>query len=158
MNVLVLGIGNVLMMDDSIGVRAVNELQRRFRLSGEVDVLDGGTSGIGLLSYIRNRECLIIIDALKCGQSPGTIVRVEGADVPARFVTRISPHQLGISDLLAVASLKGELPDKIVLFGVEPGRVELGLGLSEEVEANFERLIEVIVSELRDTGYILEPL
>ena len=152
MSVLVLGIGNVLMKDDSIGVRAVDELQRRFRFSDDVEILDGGTSGIELLSYICNRDCMIIVDAVKSGLKPGTVVRVEGEDVPAKFMTRISPHQLGLSDLLAAATLTGELPREMVLFGIEPKLIELGFEVSEEVEAGFERLIEVIVEELRRVG------
>jgi hydrogenase maturation protease len=105
MNVLVLGIGNVLMMDDSVGVRAIEELQRRYHFPDGVELLDGGTSGIELLSHIEGRDNLIIIDALKSGHSPGTVVRVEGEDVPARFMTRISPHQLGLSDVLAAATI-----------------------------------------------------
>ncbi len=122
MNVLVLGIGNVLMTDDSVGIRVINELERRFRFPENVELLDGGTSGIELLSYIVNRDYLIIVDAIKSDLPPGTVVKVEGEDVPAKFMTRISPHQLGLSDLLAAATLTGELPKQMVLFGIEPKR------------------------------------
>ncbi|MFZ2197624.1 MAG: hydrogenase maturation protease, partial [Thermodesulfovibrionales bacterium] len=94
MNVLVLGIGNVLMTDDSVGIRVINELERRYRFPENVELLDGGTSGIELFSYIVNRDYLIIVDAIKSDLPPGTVVKVEGEDVPAKFMTRISPHQL----------------------------------------------------------------
>lgn len=157
MGVLILGVGNVLMTDDSIGVRAVEELERRFSMPEGVELLDGGTSGIELLRHISGRDCLIIIDAVKGGLPPGTVARVEGEDVPARFMTRISPHQLGLSDLLAAAKLTGELPREMVLFGIEPKRVELGLQLSEEVAAGFERLLAVVIEELRRMGFTVEP-
>lgn len=158
MEVLVLGVGNVLMRDEALGVRAVEELGRRFRFPDNVELIDGGTAGIELLSYIRDRDHLIIIDAVKSGNPPGTVVRIEGRDVPAKFETKISPHQLGISDLLATATISGKLPEKMVLFGIEPKTVELGLGLSDEVKAALERLIEIVLEELRECGYIVETL
>jgi len=88
--VLVMGVGSILMTDEGIGIRAVEELLKRYRFPENVEVLDGGTSGIELLSYISGRDYLIIIDAIKSGNPPGTVLRVEGEDVPARFMTRIS--------------------------------------------------------------------
>jgi hydrogenase maturation protease len=158
LNILILGIGNVLLMDEGIGVRAVEELEGRYRFPDEVEILDGGTSGIELLSHIRTRSHLIIIDALKSGHPPGTVVRVDGEDVPSRFRTRISPHQLGLSDLLAAARLTEELPENLVLFGIEPKRIETGLELSTEVRAGLEKLIKVVVDELRGLGCDIQPL
>lgn len=158
MNVLVLGIGNVLMMDDSIGVRTIEELEKRYCFPAGVELLDGGTSGMELLSYIGDRDHLIIVDALRSGFEPGTVVRVEGEDVPARFMTRISPHQLGLSDVLAAATVSGQLPKNMVLFGVEPKTVELGLGLSEEVRASFEKLLLTVRDELINIGCEVKPL
>ncbi len=157
MNVLVLGIGNVLMMDDSVGVRAIEELEKKYCFSEGVELLDGGTSGIELLSYIGGRDHLIIIDALKSGLPPGTVIRVEGQDVPARFMTRISPHQLGLSDVLAAATISDMLPGNLVLFGVEPKTVRLGLGLSEEVRASLDKLVATVIDELGRLGCSVEP-
>lgn len=158
MGVLVLGVGNVLMKDEALGVRAVEELERRFRFPEGVDLVDGGTSGIELLSYIRGRDHLIVIDAVKSGHAPGTVVRIEGQDVPAKFMTKISPHQLGISDVLATATISGNLPREMVLFGIEPKAIDLGLGLSDEVKRSLERLIGVVVDELRKFGYPAEKI
>jgi len=158
LNILVLGIGNVLLTDEGIGVRALKEIERRYTFPANVELLDGGTSGIELLRHIRNRDCLIIIDAMKCGQAPGTVVRVEGNDVPAAFLTRISPHQLGLSDLLAAAMLTDELPKNLVLYGVEPESIDIGLDLTETVEASVEKLTGAIVDELRSLGCALIPV
>jgi hydrogenase maturation protease len=157
MNILLVGVGNILMGDDGIGVRVVHEIGRRYRLPEGVEVLDGGTSGLELLSYFSDREQVIIVDAVESGLPPGTVVKVEGEDVPARFVTKISPHQLGISDVLAAARISGKLPQKMVLFGMEPKRVELRLDLSEEVERNFEKLLDSVRNELERSGCLLEP-
>ena len=158
MDILVLGIGNVLLTDEGIGVRALKELERKFIFPPEVGLLDGGTAGIELLRHIRNRDHLIIIDAMKCGQKPGTVVRLEGMEVPTAFRTRISPHQLGLSDLLAAAMLTDELPKNLMLFGVEPERIDVGLDLTETVEANVDKLVEAIADELRAIGCTLVPV
>jgi hydrogenase maturation protease len=153
-----MGVGSILMTDEGIGIRAVEELQRRYRFPGNVEILDGGTSGIELLSYISGKDYLIIVDAIKGGSPPGTVLKVEGEDVPARFRTRISPHQLGISDLLAAAMLTNEMPKQLVLFGIEPKDIVLGIGLSGEVKAGLEHLIEVVVEDLRRIGCTVEKL
>ena len=158
MDILVLGIGNVLLTDEGIGVRALNELERRYTFPENVELLDGGTAGIELLRHIRNRDYLIIIDAMKFDQEPGTVSRVEGQDVPAAFRTRISPHQLGLSDLLAAAMLTDELPKNLVLFGVEPESLNIGLDLTDTVEASLEKLTGAILEELRSIGCSIVPI
>ena len=158
MDILVLGIGNVLLTDEGVGVRALNELERRYTFPENVELLDGGTAGIELLRHIRNRDYLIIIDAMKFDQEPGTVSRVEGQDVPAAFRTRISPHQLGLSDLLAAAMLTDELPKNLVLFGVEPESLDIGLELTNAVEASLEKLTGAILEELRSIGCSIVPI
>jgi hydrogenase maturation protease len=154
---LVLGIGNVLLTDEGVGIRALKELERRFVFSGDVELLDGGTSGIELLRHIQRKDNLIIIDAMTCDQPPGTIYRLENQEVPAVFRTRISPHQLGLSDLLAAAMLTDDLPKNLVLFGVEPESVDIGLELTTSVENSLGRLITSVVEELRKMGCTAMP-
>ncbi len=158
MSILVLGIGNVLLSDEGVGVMAVAELQKRYRMPADVELLDGGTAGFELLTYIRDKTHLIIIDALKSGHSPGAVIRLAGAAVPSAFVTRISPHQLGLSDVLAAARLNGEMPANLVLFGVEPKSLDTGCTLSKEVSAAFEELLSRVINELRQLGHRPVPL
>ena len=145
-------------MDEGVGVRVIKELERRYRFSSEVELLDGGTAGIELLRHISGRDYLILIDVVKSGQSPGTVVRIEGEDVPAVFRNRISPHQLGLSDLLAAAMLTDELPENIILFGVEPASLDQGLDLSDTVEASMDKLLHAICDELESLGCTVETL
>jgi hydrogenase maturation protease len=95
---------------------------------------------------------------MKCGREPGTVFRVEGDDVPAAFRTRISPHQLGLSDLLAAAMLTDELPKNLVLYGVEPESIDIGLDLTDVVEASLDKLIDAVADELRAHGCALVPV
>ena len=157
MSTLILGIGNVLLTDEGVGVRTLNELQRRFTFSDDVELLDGGTSGIELLRHIQDHDNLIIIDCMTYDQPPGTVYRVENEDVPSVFRTRISPHQLGLSDLLAAAMLTDRTPKNLVLFGVEPESVDIGLELTETVEKSLAKLIKAVVEEVCKIGCSVLP-
>jgi hydrogenase maturation protease len=156
MDVLVLGVGNILLGDEGVGVMLVEALAQGYTLPAGVELLDGGTAGIELLDHIRKRDLLVIVDAMRSGHQPGTVYRVEGEDVPAAFMTNITPHQLGISNLLATAQLCDSLPERIVLFGVEPADISTGLGLSDSVAKGLMKLIPEVVIELSENGYILE--
>ena len=155
MNAVVLGIGNVLLQDEAVGALAAQELERRFYIPEGVEILDGGTAGIELMGFIAGKDLLVIIDAVKSGKEPGTVMRAEGDEVPATFRQRLSPHQIGLSDLLATTMLLGEAPDKMVLFGMEPASMETGIGLSEQVEASFERLLDLVARELEQVGFTM---
>ena len=155
MNVLILGIGNILLRDEGVGVRAIEELSGWYSFADSVELLDGGTSGLELLDQIGGRDLLIIIDAMKNGMAPGSVSRVDGEEVAASFMTTISPHQLGISDLLATARLIDSLPARMVLFGIEPEDLSPGLGLSESVSRGLEMVATAVEQELGKIG--LQP-
>jgi len=151
-----MGVGNVILGDEGIGVRTIEELQRRYSFPESVELLDGGTSGIELLRFFDNVDHLIIIDAISAGHPPGSVLRVEGEDVPATFETRITPHQLGLSDLLAAAKLTDQMPGYLVLFGVEPKSLATGVGFTPEVEGAVDKLVGHVVEELCKLGYAVE--
>jgi len=151
-NILVLGIGNLLLQDEGAGVRALEEFAGRYTVPGGVDLLDGGTSGIELLQHIQGKDCLILLDVVKSGTPPGTFIRLEGEEVPARLQTKISPHQLGLSDLLAAAQLIDRMPKRVVLLGVEPKSTGTGLDMSGEVRDAIGRLAVMVAVELASLG------
>lgn len=152
MNILVLGIGNLLLQDEGAGVRAVEAFGERYLPPPGVELLDGGTSGMDLLPYLRERDLLILLDVVRSGNPPGTIIRREGGDVPALFQKKISPHQLGIADLLAAAQLTGAMPPRVVLIGIEPGAIGTGLELSPHVGGAIGCLADLIALELTAVG------
>ena len=158
MSVLVLGIGNIIMSDDGAGVRVVQRLAEEFRFPPEVMVLDGGTLGLDLLPELEGVEKLIVVDAVETGKPPGTLVRLTGDDVSIAVETKVSPHQMGLKDLLAAASLQGSLPGELVLLGIQPARVETGTVLSPAVAARLESLMGNVVDKLARWGIAAEPL
>ena len=153
-----LGVGNILLSDEGAGIKAVEDLQKRYSLPQEIEVIDGGTMGFDLLPYLDNRSHLFIIDAVKSEKPPGTASRIPLDDPPAYFRTKISPHQLGLSELLAIASMTDSLPDEIVLFGIEPEKLETSLEMSAAVEKNITSLVDMVAAELEQLGFSLKEV
>ena len=154
---LILGVGNLLMSDEGVGVHVIQRLVADYQLPEEVQVLDGGTLGMDLLYYLEGAENLLLIDAVQARKEPGTLVRLEGEDVPAFMSIKISPHQLGVPDMLAAAKLKDVYPQRIVLWGVQPELMEIGLDLSPTVAAQVGTIIENILEQLQAWGHTLTP-
>jgi hydrogenase maturation protease len=144
------------MSDDGVGVRVVQCLASRYVFPAEVTVLDGGTLGLDLLPFLEGLTQLLIVDAMATGGPPGTIVRLTGDDIPIAFETKLSPHQMGLKDLLAVSLLQGNTPPETVLLGVQPESIQLGLDLSPPVEATLQTLVEMALRELAAWGNVPE--
>jgi hydrogenase maturation protease len=159
LNVLVLGVGNMLLADEGTGGRVVEELHRQFRIPESLEVIDGGTMGMDLMSYIDGRSHLIVIDAVNTGTGkPGHTVRLELEDPPSFFRNMVSPHQLGLAEVLGVAAMTECMPPNIIVIGVEPASLETSLELSPEVEAKIPEMVEMVRKELDSLGYPLEPV
>lgn len=155
-NILVIGMGNVLMQDEGVGVRAVEELEQRYVIPEAVSVVDGGTTGMELFEPIRHCDQLIVADAVNTGGPYGSISRIVNEQIPAFFQTKLSNHQLGLSDLLALLTLKGEVPEHVAIIGMVPHSLEQKLGLTAEAEAGLDTMVEMLVAELAMLGVQLE--
>ena len=140
--ILVLGLGNVLLTDDGIGLHVIAALDRELmrRNDGSVAVLDGGTLGLALLPEIEATAALIVVDAANFGGAPGD-VRVFDADAMdvQLSVTKTSAHELALADLVGAARLSGSLPGRRALVGIAPSSVEWGLEPTPEVAASIPR-------------------
>lgn len=147
--ILILGLGNPLQGDDGVGCRVAQELEKR-ELPDQVEVMEGGTPGIGLLNLMQGRARVIIVDAAEMGIAPGEFRRFTSEQVTLTGAAqRFSLHRSGVADALALAhALKIELP-KIVFFGIQPARVGWGDALSASVDAAVPRVIAAIVDELK---------
>lgn len=153
--VLVLGVGNPLLGDEGVGVVAIRELADRFRFGEDVRLLDGGTAGLGLTAEIARAGKLLILDAVRAGQPPGTVLRLDERDLPADFRNKISPHEIGLGEVLALHRLEGGVEEAVIL-GVEPDRIELGVGLSPPVRRALGTLIGKAVDQLSRWGVSVE--
>ena len=146
MKTVVLGVGNVIMGDEGAGVRCVEWLASR--VPAGVTTIDGGTSTHELLADLEDLDLLIIVDAVATTNAPGTLVRLEGDRIPSAFSNKLSPHQHGINDLLANLALLGRSPKRLVLFGVQPKTIALGMELTPEIAAVIPTLGERVLAEL----------
>ena len=145
---LVLGVGNILVQDEGLGVRALERLQASHRLPSEVSAIDGGTMGLDLLPYMDGITHLLILDAVHGSRPPGALVRLEGEAIPVALAMKLSVHQIGLQELLAVARFQGTLPGCVVVWGMQPASLDPGIGLSEPVRANLDELVEAAAREL----------
>lgn len=152
MNILILGIGNLLLSDEAVGVRVVERLQQDYRFPAGVTLLDGGTAGMELLDDMADRDHIIVADAVLSGNSPGTVITLEDDEVPAFFSRKISPHQLGLCDVLSALRLTGESPERLTLIGIEPKSVEPHIGLTPVVSAAVPVAMAHIINLLRQLG------
>ncbi len=157
MRIVVLGLGNILLRDEGVGVRVVEALAARYVLPATVEVVDGGTVGMDLLDTLAGCDHLLVCDAVQTGAPPGSVVKLADAEVPALFQTRFSPHQLGLAEVLATLILMEEAPAALTLIGVAPADLELGVELSPEVAAALERAVECLAGALRGLGLLLTP-
>ena len=147
---VVLGVGNLIMGDEGVGVRCVQRLESEGALPPGVVTIDGGTSTHELLADLEDLELLVIVDAVATGGAPGSLVRLEGDGIPSAFSSKLSPHQHGINDLLATLRLMDRAPARVVLHGVTPARIALGMELSPEVLAVMPELVRRVVAEVTD--------
>jgi len=153
-SVLLLGIGNLLWADEGFGVRVVEELDRRFTFPAGVRLLDGGTQGIYLVQDIRETDLLVVFDAIDYGLAPGTLKLIEGDDVPAFLgAKKMSLHQTGFQEVLAMAQMLGDYPKHLLLVGVQPAQLEdFGGSLTPETKAQIEPAIGAALAYLAQFG------
>jgi hydrogenase maturation protease len=154
---IVIGLGNPLMGDDGLGIAALERLRERWDVPADVELLDGGTWGMNLLPVIESAGRLLLIDAITVGARPGTVVVIPRARLPRYLATKISPHEVDLRDVLAVAELRGTLPDQTVAMGLEPARVELASALSDVVQSRLDDLLETVARELAAWGHRCSP-
>lgn len=152
MAILVLGLGNLLMNDDALGVRIVERFRERFQAPAGVVIVDGGTLGLDLLPLLEGVERLLIVDAIDLGAAPGTVFRLVGDEVPRAFANKLSVHQMGVQDLLAVAELQGHCPAELVVWGAQPDSIDMDLRLSPAVAASLDAVLAGVARELQGWG------
>ena len=146
---MILGVGNLLLTDDGVGIHAIQQLQEEYEIPVEIQVVDGGTCGLDLLQYFDGVEHLIVVDAANLSQPPGSIQRMVGDQVPAFLAQKISPHEINLPELLFSAKLTGLYPKRVVVLGVQPQTIDTGVDLSPAVEGQVNELVLRIMQEIQ---------
>jgi hydrogenase maturation protease len=145
--ILILGIGNILLKDEGIGVHVANKL-KDISLPPEVEVMDGGTMGIDLLFYIEGRKKVIVVDTVKAGEKPGTMFRFTDKELSIKKDFLRTAHGIDFSNVVKTAKNLGTKPEEIVFIGIEPEDMNEGLELSPLISARIPAIIELVMNEL----------
>jgi hydrogenase maturation protease len=144
---IVLGLGNTLHSDDGIGPLAIERLRSDPRVPADVSLIEGGTLGLELLTYIWDCSYLLVLDAVDVGQPPGTLVRMSSQELQT-LPGNGSVHQLGVADLMVALRVLARETPEVVLLGVQPASTEWGTELSPAVAAVLPALADAAVAEL----------
>ncbi|MBI5185769.1 MAG: HyaD/HybD family hydrogenase maturation endopeptidase [Nitrospinae bacterium] len=152
--ITILGIGNILLKDEGVGVRVAEFLQSKYRFPGNVSVYDGGVTGLlGLVPIIEDTDHLVVIDAIRGGGPPGALHRHDISEFKLRLPKKLSMHDVGFVECLTVVELSGKMPKTAVVVGVEPEDCEtLEIGLTATVQAAVIPLAERVLEELSALG------
>jgi len=145
--ILVLGIGNILLRDEGVGVRVIEQMQK-MRLPDDVDLVDGGTAGADLLDVLAERRKVIVIDAVQADCEPATVLRFTADDLTRPEGVGMSLHELGLGEALTMARQLGCAPEDVVVFGIKPKDIRCGLELSKEIAASIPKVVELVLAEI----------
>lgn len=155
--ILVLGVGNILLRDEGVGVRVIEKLQSIYDFSSNVELMDGGTLGLKLLDPISQADYLIVVDAVQNGRPPGTLYRLPAEELEKRIVFKSSLHQLSLVETLVYSEMLGHRPQAVII-GVEPQDISpWGLELTPIVEARTAELCTRVLAEIERAGGSYSP-
>ncbi len=150
--IAVVGLGNILLRDEGVGVKVIEELQKKYAFFPDVKIIDGGTSGFALLTNIEGYNKLLVVDAVKAGNKPGTIYKFKRGDINVNIPQTLSVHDIGFFEALEQWKILGFEPE-VIFFGIEPQDiVSWGFELTPVVQENIPKLITLIIEQLQADG------
>jgi hydrogenase maturation protease len=154
MQTLIFGAGNLLLSDEGFGVHFIKYLEKHYRFEDDVELYDGGTLGIMVTHLLEEADRVFLVDVVEAQGEPGDIFRYEKEEfLLGRLPIKMSPHQIGIQEVLTLSELRGRTPDQVTLFGIIPHSYEAGVELSPLLEGKLPALAELVVGELREAGH-----
>ena len=151
-DVTILGVGNVILTDEGFGVHAAEYLDHHYTFPDNVQIVDGGTLGIELTQYVTGTNKLLVIDSINGGAEPGTVFRFHNDAIMEHFQDKLSAHEVGIQDVLALLTVTGHKIPEVIVIGAQPFDLEAGVGLSDGMQALLPQIVEQILKDLRDWG------
>ena len=155
--IVVLGVGNILLTDEGFGVHVVNQLREDYVFNPPITILDGGTMGMELLTYMRGMTKLLLVDAINGGDVPGTVYEFPHEEMNSYFTEAISVHEVGMQDILRIRAIQEDPLEDAVVIGVEPESLEIGFEPSEPVQCALPEVKKRVLNVLREWGVVAEP-
>lgn len=150
-HIIVMGIGNTLYTDEGLGIAILPHVEEALRQNGfsDVEVYEGSTDSMSLLAPIDRADYLLVIDAIKAGKEPAEIISLTEEEMPAYFSTKLSVHQVGFQEVLFAARLLEQLPKEMAMIGAQPCSLELGVGLSEGMQAKLPEMVDLVLEQVK---------
>lgn len=156
MKILIFGAGNLLLTDEGFGVHFIKYLQKSYTFPDEVELYDGGTLGIMVSHMLEDADHVYLVDVIEAKGEPGEIFRFEKEDFMLnRIPVKLSPHQIGIQEVLALSEIRERCPEKVTLFGVIPLSYDAGAELSPLLNGLLPTLARRVVEELITNGHVI---
>lgn len=152
MSIALIGLGNILLMDEGIGVHAVKKLKEDWVFYPDIEIIDGGTLGLDLLTYFEKHSKILIIDAADFGKEPGYIQVLGGSDIFKSFSKKLSVHHIGLVDILVACELMGIELAEIKIIGIQPCAMDFGIQMTDEISKRMPDLIQLAIKNLQEWG------
>lgn len=150
MAVGLIGIGNILLSDEGVGVHVVRTIREKYIFSPEIEIIDGGTLGLDLLPYFERFDKVLIVDAVNFSKEPGYVGIIEDNEIPAVLHTKLSVHHIGLADTLVAAKLMDMKLSKVSLVGIQPQSLDLRLEMTDTVSSKINTLIDLTLKKLKE--------
>jgi hydrogenase maturation protease len=157
-DVTVLGIGNLLMGDEGVGIHLIRTLEESYTFSPSINLIDGGTTGLDLIPYFEDCKKMIIIDAVDSQKEPGYIETLFNEEIHFRFNTKLSLHHAGLADVLSVIKLTDIPSPDMMLIGIQPKIVEMGIELSDVISDKMEMTLSIVIEKLKEWKIECKPI
>ena len=154
--IVLLGVGNILLTDEGLGVHVVKDIKESFIFTPAITIIDGGTMGMELLTYMRGMKKILLIDAINGGEPPGTVYEFPHKELEQYFTEHISVHEVGMQDILRIRAIQEEPLEDAVVIGVEPESLEIGFEPSEVVQRALPEVKDRVLNVLRQWGVQVE--
>ena len=156
-SIVVLGVGNILLTDEGLGVHVVEDLKANYTFTPQISLIDGGTMGMELLTYMRGMKKILLIDAVNGGEAPGTIYEFPHRELEQYFMDHISVHEVGMQDILRIRAIQENPLEDAIVIGVEPESLDVGFEPSAPVQKALPEVKERVLRVLREWGVQIEP-
>lgn len=156
-SIVVLGVGNILLTDEGLGVHVIEDLKANYTFTPQISLIDGGTMGMELLTYMRGMKKILLIDAVNGGEAPGTIYEFPHRELEQYFTDHISVHEVGMQDILRIRAIQENPLEDAIVIGVEPESLDVGFEPSAPVQKALPEVKERVLRVLREWGVQIEP-
>ena len=150
--ILLIGLGNILLRDEGVGVHVIHILKERYHFGPSLEIIDGGTLGLDLLPFLETCDKVLFVDAINFGREPGYVGEIEDDAIPSAFQTKLSVHHIGVADLFLAAKWMDLKLANMCLIGIQPQSIEMGLEMTDCITDKLEELMDRVFQRLKGWG------